>query len=63
MTEFNVQGMHCGACASRITHAVKAIDPAAEVTTDLAKQTVQIESNVDPAKLAGVLQAAGYPPH
>lgn len=63
MTEFNVQGMHCGACASRITRAVQAIDPAADVVIDLSKQAVQIDSTVDRETLAGVLEAAGFPPH
>jgi len=34
MYQFHVPGMTCGGCARAVTNAIKAIDPAAEVTTD-----------------------------
>ena len=63
MTEFNVQGMSCGGCASRVTKAVQSVDPSAQVRVDLAKQTVSVESSVARDVLTGALAAAGYPPH
>ncbi len=63
MTEFNVQGMSCGGCASRVTKAVHAVDPTAQVQVDLARQTVCVESPVEREVLTSALTAAGYPPH
>lgn len=62
MTVFNVQGMNCGGCASRVTKAVQAVDPVARVVVDLARQTVSVDSTVDREILTGALGAAGYPP-
>lgn len=63
MTEFNVQGMSCGGCASRVTKAVQSVDPSAQVRVDLAKQTVTVESGVSRDELTTALTTAGYPPH
>jgi copper chaperone len=62
MTEFNVQGMSCGGCANRVTKAVQAVDPSAQVKVDLARQTVSVESTVGRELLTSALTAAGYPP-
>ena len=62
MTVFNVQGMNCGGCASRVTKAVQSVDPAARVLVDLAHQSVSVDSTVDRDILIGALRAAGYPP-
>lgn len=63
MTEFNVQGMSCGGCASRVTKAVQTVDPTAHVQVDFAKQIVSVESSVSRDELTSALAAAGYPPH
>lgn len=63
MTEFNVQGMSCGGCASRVLKAVQSVDPSAQVRVDLAKQTVTVESGVSRDELTSALAVAGYPPH
>jgi copper chaperone len=62
MTIFNVQGMNCGGCASRVTKAVQGVDPVARVVVDLAHQTVSVDSTIDREILTGALRAAGYPP-
>ena len=62
MTEFNVQGMSCGGCASRLTKAVQAVDPTAQVHVDLARQIVSVDSTVEREVLTSALVAAGYPP-
>ena len=43
MVTFKVDDMTCGHCVSSITQAVRAIDPTARVTVDLAMHRVQIE--------------------
>ena len=53
--------MSCGHCASTITQAVKALDPAAQVDVDLAAKKVVIQSSQDQRAVAAALAQAGYP--
>jgi copper chaperone len=46
MIELRVEAMSCGHCVKVITSAVMALDPKAEVTTDLATKQVNIESTL-----------------
>ena len=62
MLEFNVEGMNCGHCVSRVTKAVMHADPAARVEVDLATQKVHVETREDRATVAAALTDAGYPP-
>ncbi|MFO1133068.1 MAG: heavy-metal-associated domain-containing protein [Hyphomicrobiales bacterium] len=59
--KFNVPDMSCGHCVATITKAVKALDPAAEVKTDLAAKSVTVESAVPASSIARALDEAGYP--
>ena len=63
MTEFNVESMRCGGCASRVSKAVHAIDPTACVQVDLARKVVSVDSVAEREALIGALKDAGYPPH
>ena len=63
MTEFNVEGMRCGGCASRVTQVVHAIDPAARVQVDLARRTVSVDSTAERETLIRAFGEAGYPAH
>jgi copper chaperone len=63
MVTFEVQDMSCGHCVSSITKAVRAMDPTAQVTVDLATHRVQVESTEsDMTKLGDVIREAGYTP-
>ena len=63
MVTFEVQDMTCGRCVSSITQAVRAIDPGAQVTVDLATHRVQIEpTQSDRSQLSDALREAGYTP-
>lgn len=62
MLEFNVEGMSCGHCVSRVTKAVKDADPAARVEVDLAHHKVRVETGEDRTTVAAALTDAGYPP-
>ncbi|MBD2107355.1 heavy-metal-associated domain-containing protein [Nodosilinea sp. FACHB-13] len=55
-----VPDMACGACVSTITQAVQAIDPSAEVKTDLASKAVDITASVTAEALTEAIQKAGY---
>jgi len=59
--KFNVPDMSCGHCVATITKAVKALDPAADVTADLVGKTVTVETAAPAAAVARALDDAGYP--
>ncbi len=46
MIELRVEAMSCGHCIKVITSTVKALDPKAEVSTDLATKRVSIDSSL-----------------
>ncbi|MBC7608670.1 MAG: heavy-metal-associated domain-containing protein [Polaromonas sp.] len=62
MTEFEIKNMSCGHCVGAITKAVKQLDPAATVETDLASKIVKVESNQSREVLVAALTDAGYAP-
>ena len=63
MLKLNVPTMSCGHCVSTIEKAVKAIDPAAEVTVDLPSRTVSVLSKDSDASVAQAIKDAGYESH
>ena len=60
MITFEGPGMTCGHCARTITNALQEIDPAAEVTIDLASKRVAVSSSASPERLEKAIQVAGY---
>ena len=60
MTEFKVETMNCGHCASAITEALRRADPEARIDIDLAQKTVRVDSSRPRADLAEALSRAGY---
>lgn len=60
MAKFNVPNMSCGHCASAIEKAVTAADESADLEFDLESRTVAITSELDDAKVAGILEKEGY---
>jgi Cu+-exporting ATPase len=61
MYELTVDGMSCGHCVGRVTQSVQGVDPQAKVAVDLPTKKVRIDSNADLDKIAGAIDAAGYP--
>ncbi|TVQ06731.1 MAG: copper chaperone [Leptolyngbya sp. DLM2.Bin27] len=55
-----VPDMACGACVTTITDAVKAVDPSAEVKTNLESKAVEINASVTADALTQAIQQAGY---
>jgi copper chaperone len=55
-----VPDMACGACVTTITEAVKAVDPSAEVKTNLESKAVEINASVTADALTQAIQQAGY---
>ena len=60
MITFEVPGMTCGHCARTITNALQEIDPAAQVTVDLAAKRVAVTSTATAERLRTAIQEAGY---
>ena len=61
MIKLNVPDMSCGHCVGAITQAIKAVDPEAEVKTDLTAKIVTVETAQPAARIAQVVDDAGYP--
>ena len=61
MLTLSVPDMSCGHCVKAITDAVKEVDTAATVSTDLATRAVRIETLAESAKILKSLDDAGYP--
>lgn len=57
---FNVQGMTCGHCERAVTEAVKALDPAAQVTIDRAAGKVEVQTTQPREQVAQAIQEEGY---
>lgn len=62
MSEFIVEDMTCGHCASTITKAVKEVDGAARCEIDLAAKRVRVESDKPAADFLEAIEEAGYTP-
>jgi copper chaperone len=62
MIEFTVPNMTCGHCVSRVTRALKELDPSARVEIDLCMQRVRIQSGETKESLTATLTEVGYPP-
>ena len=59
--EFTIPAMSCGHCVKVITQTVTALDPTAEVNTDLATKQVVVQTTQDRQTVAAALAEAGYP--
>lgn len=60
---FPIRGMTCGACVSRITRSLRALDGVAAVRVDLGRETATVRrepARVSEATLAAAVSRAGY---
>jgi copper chaperone len=57
---FDVQGMTCAQCVKAVTSAVRALDPAAAVSVDLAGGQVRVDSTLEPQRIAAAIRGEGY---
>lgn len=60
MMTFTVLGMTCGGCATRVKHALLAVDPAAAIEIDVPNKCVRIDSSAEAERLAAAIAEAGY---
>lgn len=59
--EFDVQNMTCGHCRGTVEKAIKAADPDAVATVDLATKKATVQTSLDPAVIGDAIKNAGYP--
>ncbi len=59
--KFSVPDMSCGHCKATIESAVKDADAEAILTFDMPNRHLEIQSQMDAARLQSVLSDAGYP--
>jgi copper chaperone len=55
-----VNGMNCAHCTQTITKAILAIDPKANVETDIPSKTVKVSSQLDNENIRAAIVDAGY---
>ena len=60
MLELTLLGMTCDGCARGVTAAIKSVDPAAEVVTDVPSRTAQVETSAKPEAIKAAVAEAGY---
>ena len=61
MVTFKVEKMSCGGCAARITRAIQALDPEAEIDVSLQEHLVRVGSDRPVESIANAMTSAGYP--
>ena len=59
--ELTLPSMTCGHCVKTVTATAQRLDPAAQVTADLATHTVRIETAAPREQLVKALANEGYP--
>ncbi len=57
----NVPDMSCGHCVGVITHAVKTVDPSADIKVDLPRKTIEVTTTAQAPSISKALADAGYP--
>jgi len=62
MLSFEIPAMSCGHCVRAITEAVHAVDPGADVKTDLATHRVEVNTAAAREAVVARLVEAGYAP-
>jgi copper chaperone len=62
MLELNLPDLSCGHCVRAVTETLHQLDPQAEVSIDLPHKQLQVQTQVEPARVIQALVDAGYPP-
>ncbi len=60
MTQFNVTGMSCAACVSRVEKAVNSVDGVKTCSVSLLTNSMGVEGSADPQKIISAVNEAGY---
>jgi copper chaperone len=57
----DVENIHCGACAARVTKAIQKAAPELQPVVDVPKGRVTLENPPDMKPILEALDKAGYP--
>ncbi len=60
--QFHVNDMMCNHCVMRITRAISAVDPNANVNCNVSSKTVIVDSSLDESVVMQAIKDAGYTP-
>ena len=60
MRQFNVTGMSCAACSSRVEKAVSKLDGVTSCSVSLLTNSMGVEGNVSDDTIIAAVQNAGY---
>lgn len=58
---FEVNGMKCGGCVTKVEEALRDVPGLLQVQIDLAGRSARVTGQVDAAVVIAALQKAGYP--
>lgn len=58
--EMTVSDLACSVCANKITQAIQAVDPTAQVQADPKTKRVAIATQADAATIRHAIATAGY---
>ena len=61
--DFDIEGMTCGSCAARISHAIETTAGVDTVSINFAMRTGRVSGNITAEKIAQVVADAGYKAH
>ena len=59
-TVFEVENVHCQACAKRIATAIEKVQPGARVAVDVAAGKVEVTPVANRSTIVDALEQAGY---
>ena len=60
MEQYNVKGMSCAACSTRVEKAVMAVDGVKTCSVSLLTNSMGVEGTADAAEIIAAVQRAGY---
>lgn len=60
MKQFNVTGMSCAACVSRVEKAVSAVEGVTACSVSLLTNSMGVDGTADPSAIISAVEAAGY---
>lgn len=61
MLNFHVSGMTCGGCVNAVRRAIQSQDSQAQVTVDLAKQQIELNTTLSIEQARELIEEAGFP--
>ena len=60
MKQYNVTGMSCAACSSRVEKAVNKVPGVTACSVSLLTNSMGVEGTADPSAIIAAVEAAGY---